>query len=263
MKQGTFASLIYSMEKFLDYDCFDEALIKYPNAKKPGWDIKSMSKAERPREKLFGQGCKHLSNTELIALLIGSGTREASAITLAGRVLAMTESGLSALKSASPEELLSIKGIGDASASRILAAAELGSRIAAETTYGRQRIMGAEDVYRMFAPILIGEKQEIVTALLLNAKYEVIGKEVVSKGGIVSAFVEPRDVYRPAVKRGATGIIVVHNHPSGDPTPSKDDLTATEKIEKAGEMIGVKLIDHIIVGSGRHVSLRDMNIITT
>jgi len=224
--------------------------------------IRELPATERPREKLFGQGCKYLSNTELIALLIGSGTKEASAITLAGRVLAMTESGLTALKGTSPEELTAIKGIGEATASRILAAAELGSRIAAETPYGRRRIFGADDVYKIFAAEFSGEKQEIVTALLLNAKYEVIGREVISKGGIVSAFVQPRDVYRPAVKRGATGIIVIHNHPSGDPTPSRDDLTATDQIEKAGEMLGIKLIDHIIIGSGRHVSLRDMNVIT-
>ena len=225
--------------------------------------IRELPAIERPREKLLGQGSKHLSNTELIALLIGSGTKEASAIALAGQVLAMTGTGLTALKGASPEELLAIKGIGEASASRILAAAELGSRITAETPYGRQRIFEADDVYRMLAPEFSGEKQEIVVELLLNAKYEVIGREVISKGGIVSAFVEPRDVFRPAIKRGATGIIVAHNHPSGDPTPSKDDLTATEKVEKAGEMIGVKLIDHIIIGSGRHVSLRDMNVITS
>jgi len=225
--------------------------------------IRELPAIERPREKLLGQGSKHLSNTELIALLIGSGTKEASAIALAGQVLAMTGTGLTALKGASPEELLAIKGIGEASASRILAAAELGLRITAETPYGRQRIFEADDVYRMLAPEFSGEKQEIVVELLLNAKYEVIGREVISKGGIVSAFVEPRDVFRPAIKRGATGIIVAHNHPSGDPTPSKDDLTATEKVEKAGEMIGVKLIDHIIIGSGRHVSLRDMNVITS
>lgn len=223
--------------------------------------IKELPVVERPREKLFGQGSKYLSNTELIALLIGTGSKEASAITLAGRVLAMTETGLTALKSASPEELLTIKGIGEASASRILAAAELGSRIAAETPYGRRRIFGADDVYKVFASEFIGEKQEIVAALLLNAKYEVIGREVISKGGVVKAFVEPCDVYRPAVKRGATGIILVHNHPSGDPTPSKDDLTSTAQIEKAGEMIGIKLIDHIIIGCGRHVSLRDMDVI--
>jgi len=225
--------------------------------------IRELPVVERPREKLFGHGVRLLSNMELIALLIGSGTREASAITLAGRVLAMTETGLTALKSASPEELLAIKGIGEASASRILAAAELGSRIAAETPYGRVRIFGADDVYKMFASEFQGEKQEIVTALLLNAKYEVIGREVISKGGIVNAFVQPRDVFRPAVKRGATGLIMIHNHPSGDPTPSNDDLKATAEIEKAGEMIGVKLIDHIIIGSGRHVSLRDMDVITS
>jgi len=224
--------------------------------------IRELPAVERPREKLFGQGSKSLSNMELIALLIGSGTREESAIALAGRVLAMTESGLTALKDSSPEELLAIKGIGEASASRIMAAAELGSRIASETPYGRKRIFAADDVFKMLAAELSGEKQEIVTALMLNAKYEVIGRETVSKGGIVTAPVEPRDVFRPAVKRGAIGVILVHNHPSGDPTPSKDDLHATEQLEKAGELIGVKLVDHIIIGGCRHVSLRDMNVIT-
>ena len=224
--------------------------------------IRELPPIERPREKLFGQGGKHLSNTELIALLIGSGTQEASAITLAGRVLAMTESGLTALKGASPEELLAIKGIGEASASRILAAAELGARIAAETPFNRKRIYSADDVYKIFATEMSGEKQETVLALLLNAKYEVIGRETISKGGIVSAHVESRDVYRSAVKRGATGVILIHNHPSGDPTPSEDDIAATEQIEKAGALIGIKLIDHIIIGCGRHVSLRDMKAIT-
>ena len=224
--------------------------------------IRELPLEERPREKLFGQGGKHLSNTELIALLIGSGTHEASAITLAGRVLAVTESGLTALKSASPEELLAIKGIGEASASRLLAAAELGARIAAETPFNRKRIYSADDVYKIFATELSGEKQESVFALLLNAKYEVIGRETISKGGIVAAHVESRDVYRPAVKRGATGVILIHNHPSGDPTPSEDDIAATEQIEKAGVLIGIKLIDHIIIGCGRHVSLRDTKVIT-
>ena len=223
--------------------------------------IRELPLEERPREKLFGQGGKNLSNTELIALLIGSGTQEASAITLAGRVLAMTESGLTALKSTSPEELLAIKGIGEASASRLLAAGELGARIAAETTFNRKRIYSADDVYKIFATELSGEKQESVFALLLNAKYEVIGRETISKGGIVAAHVESRDVYRSAVKRGATGVILVHNHPSGDPTPSEDDIAATEQIEKAGVLIGIKLIDHIIIGCGRHVSLRDTKVI--
>ena len=225
--------------------------------------IKDLPVCERPREKLFDYGIKCLSNTELLALLIGTGTRGASAVTLAGEVLAMTESGLTALKSSSPEELLSIKGIGKASASRILAAAELGSRMVSETPHGRLRIMGADDVYKLLAPDLSGEKQEVVIALLLNAKYEVIGRETISKGGIVAAYVEARDIFRPAVKRGATGLILVHNHPSGDPTPSENDLVSTSEIEKAGELIGIKMIDHIIIGSGRHISLRNMQMITS
>jgi len=114
----------------------------------------------------------------------------------------------------------------------------------------------------MFAAEFSGEKQEIVTSLMLNAKYEVIGRETISKGGIVAAQVEARDVFRPAIKRGATGLILVHNHPSGDPTPSESDLNVTTEIEKAGNLIGVKLIDHIIIGKGRYTSLRDTNVLT-
>ena len=224
--------------------------------------IKELPAVERPREKILGQGGKFLSNTELIALLIGSGTKGASAITLAGRVLEITEMGLASLKGVTPEELLSIKGIGEASASRIIAAAELGTRMASETTYGRRRIFEADDVFKMFGPEFSDEKQEIVTALLLNAKYEIIGRETISKGGIVTAHVEARDVFRPAIKRGATGLILVHNHPSGDPTPSESDLNVTTEIEKAGNLIGVKLIDHIIIGKGRYTSLRDTNVLT-
>ena len=110
----------------------------------------------------------------------------------------------------------------------------------------------------MFTPDALTQHQEVVSALLLNAKYEVISKEFISKGGIVAAHVEPRDVFRPAVKRGATGVIMVHNHPSGDPTPSEDDIYSTKRISQCGELIGVKLIDHIIVGHGKFSSMRDM-----
>ena len=111
----------------------------------------------------------------------------------------------------------------------------------------------------MFHTEFLGQDQEIVTSLLLNVKNELIGREFISKGGIATAHVEPRDVFRPAVKRGATGVILLHNHPSGDPTPSEDDIYATKRIEQCGELIGIKVIDHIIIGHGRFASLRDLN----
>jgi len=217
--------------------------------------IKDLPDVERPSFKLRHFGAEGLSNIELIQLLTGAKDFEAAEAILA------ESGGLPLMRKMAVEELENISGVGEASACKLIAASELGARIAREVPYGRQRIFGADDVYKMFSSEFSGEKQEIVKVLLLNAKYEVMGREAISRGGIVSAFVQPRDIYRPAVKRGATGIIVVHNHPSGDPTPSRDDLNATADIEKAGEIIGVKLIDHIIIGMGRHVSLRDMNVI--
>jgi len=217
--------------------------------------VKDLPDVERPSFKLRHFGAEGLSNTELIQLLTGVKDFKAA------EAILVESGGLPLMRKMAVEELEKIEGVGEASACKLIAASELGARIKSETPYGRQRIFGADDVYNMFAPEYSGEKQEIIKALLLNVKYEVIGIEIVSKGGIISAFIEPRDVFRPAVKRGATGIIVVHNHPSGDPTPSKDDLNATAKLEQAGDMIGIKLIDHIIIGMGRHISLRDMNVI--
>jgi DNA repair protein RadC len=112
----------------------------------------------------------------------------------------------------------------------------------------------------MFSGEVLSLHQEVVTSLMLNAKYEVIGREIISKGGIVTANVEPRDVFRPAVKRGATGIILTHNHPSGDPTPSEDDIYTTKQMSQCGELIGIKLVDHIIIGHGRYTSMRDVDL---
>ena len=216
--------------------------------------VKDLPDAERPLFKMRYFGAETLSNTELIQLLTGVSDFET-----ASRILEISD-GIQNLYKMSTEEFETIDGVGEATAVRIMASIELNKRYSLPS-YKETRIYEAEDVYRMFAAESQGQFQEIVTALLLNAKYEVIGREMISKGGIVSAHVEPCDVYRPAVKRGATGVILVHNHPSGDPTPSEDDITATRQIEKAGELIGVKLIDHVIIGRGRFVSIMNTNTI--
>ena len=217
--------------------------------------VNDLPEVERPSFKLRYFGAKRLSNTELIQLVTGVDDFDAAEMILS------ESGGLPSIRDMNAEEFLGVSGVGKSSAAKLAAAAELGARMTAETPYKRQRIFEAEDVAKMLSPSLSGEKQELVILLLLNAKYEVIGTETLPKGGIVSAGAEPRDVFRPAVKCGATGVIVVHNHPGGDPSPSKDDLIATEQIEKAGEVIGIKLIDHIIIGDGRHTSLRDMNVL--
>ena len=219
--------------------------------------IMELPKAERPREKLLGQGSKNLSNTELLAILIGTGTKSESAMVLASRVLSEAKTGISSLSDISPEELSSIKGIGDATACRILAAVELGKRISTSGMEERVRISCPEDVAMLCMEELRLEKQECLIILLLNVKNEVIGKELISKGGISSSIVDPRDVFRPAIRRGAAGIIAVHNHPSGNPEPSESDILVTEKLSEAGTLLGIELIDHVIIGNGRHISLKN------
>jgi len=215
--------------------------------------VKDLPDAEQPLFKLKFFGTDVLTNTELVQLMTGVNDLET-----ASNVLSINGDMFS-LHKAELEELESINGIGEISAGRILAALEFGRRAATVTPTRTKHIFTADDVYKMFAPDALTQHQEVVSALLLNAKYEVISKEFISKGGIVAAHVEPRDVFRPAVKRGATGVILVHNHPSGDPTPSEDDIYSTKRISQCGDLIGIKLIDHIVVGHGRFSSMRDMH----
>ena len=216
--------------------------------------IMDLPESERPREKLLRHGSKALSNTELLALIIGSGTKEAGALALAAKVLSHIRGGMESLKEISPEELTQVAGIGNATAARILAAAEFGTRIASAGVMSRNRISCPEDVVEIFSAEFAGEKQEHLYTVLLNAKHEMIGRELVAKGGISSSPAIPQDVFRPAVRRGAAGIILVHNHPSGDPSPSEDDYKVTKRISEAGELIGIKLVDHVVVGGGGEFS---------
>ncbi|MCL2493774.1 MAG: DNA repair protein RadC [Clostridiales bacterium] len=236
--------------------------------------IKELPAAERPREKLLGQGKESLSNAELLALLIGSGTREKGASALAEELLAALDDGVSSLGTAAPEELSGLKGIGDATAARVLAAAELGMRIAfagldvpaaCAARYGgksvsaRQpalRMMCPEDVAFPFRAKLAPELQECFYTVLLNVRGEKIGEALISRGSANSTEADPRDVFRPAVKRGASAVILVHNHPSGSPEPSEEDLRLTKRLVQAGELIGIRVLDHIIIGREGHVSLR-------
>jgi DNA repair protein RadC len=193
---------------------------------------------------------------ELLALLIGSGTTGDGVIALASRVLATMENGIGSLRGTSPEELTNIRGIGTATAARLLAAAELGVRIAAAGPLREPKIGCPEDVARMYRAELAHEKQESLIAVLMNVRGELMGGELISRGGIRSADADPSDVFRPAVKRGAASVILVHNHPSGDPEPSESDILLTKRLVQAGELIGIRVMDHIIIGKGQHVSLK-------
>ena len=220
--------------------------------------IKHLPKDERPMEKSLSKGIESLSNGELLALLINSGTRERSAMALAEEVLAIDESGISHLRESSMEELMSISGIGSAKASRIMAAVELGKRIAAKPAKKGDKVESDEDIAGLFMEELRYKKKEIFIALLLDSKGRVISAETVSVGELTSTLVHPREVFSQAVKRSAAAVVFVHNHPSGDPSPSRDDLETTERLVACGNILGIRVIDHLIIGDGRYISIRAM-----
>jgi DNA repair protein RadC len=216
-------------------------------------NVKELQDTEKPIFRLRYFGANHLSNQELVQILMGSDYRQT-----AEEILDIS-GGLSDIRKMTIEELVAISGIGEKEAARLVVAAELGVRIVSEKVCDRQHIVSADDVWEIFKTEFTGEKQEIVTALLLNVMQDVIGREMVSKGSMRSAQIEASDIFRIALKRGAAGVILIHNHPSGDPTPSADDIYTTKRISQCGDLIGIKLIDHIIIGRGRYASLRELN----
>ncbi|MDR0357818.1 MAG: DNA repair protein RadC [Clostridiales Family XIII bacterium] len=217
--------------------------------------IKEMPKAERPREKLFAQGSAELSNTELLAILIGSGGKGVSAMALAEKVLALDERGMPFLSVAAPEELSNVPGIGVACACRIAAAVEIGKRLS-RNRREKVRFGTPEDIAALFMESMRHETKEVFRILLLNAGNEMMGSELISIGNITGSIVDPRDVFKPAVKRGAASIVLVHNHPSGNPHPSDADISVTERIVEAGKILDVKVLDHLIIGDGDFISLK-------
>lgn len=218
--------------------------------------MKQMPNSERPREKMMRYGGETLSNAELLAILIGTGAKQANAITVANHVLSIGKDGLAFLADCLPEELCAIEGIGSAKACQITAAIELGRRIATYPRQNRIKIDSPESVVSLFMEELRYMKKEHFQVLLLNTKNEIIGIEDASIGNLNSSIVHPREIFRYAVKKSAAAMIVVHNHPSGNPEPSQHDLAVTTRLCEGGKLLGIPLEDHIIIGDGVFVSLR-------
>ncbi|MEL7657435.1 MAG: DNA repair protein RadC [Bacillota bacterium] len=216
---------------------------------------------ERPREKLIQYGSGTLSNAELLSILIRTGTREMSAIMLANRVLAMEEEGISYLTTCLPEELSAIPGIGMAKSCQIIAAIELGKRIATKPKEKRINIKSPNEVASLFIEEMRYLKKEYFKVLLLNTKNEIIMIENISVGSLNSSVVHPREVFCTAIKKSACSMIAVHNHPSGNPMPSQTDINITKRLVEAGELLGIKVLDHLIIGDGNFVSLKEKMLI--
>lgn len=218
--------------------------------------IKNMPADERPREKLLSRGAGALSNTELLALLLGSGTKEHSALALAERVISADRTGIRFLADCSSEELCQIRGIGPARAAVLMAAAELGRRICERPAEGRVTVSDPESIADLFMHSMRYMKKECFRVLLLNIKNEIISIEEVSTGSISGTEAHPREVFALPLKRGAASVVLVHNHPSGDPRPSRADIEITERLSIAGNILGIEVLDHVIIGDGVFRSLR-------
>lgn len=223
--------------------------------------LKDLPPDARPRERLLDRGPKALSDAELLAILLGAGSRQETAIELASRMLAsFGDTGPEALRGiaeARPEELARIHGLGPAKAARLLAACELGARLGAVRSTHRPQIACPEDLIRLVAPHLRGEAKEHSLVVWLNGRHQVVGWEDVSVGSLTEALVHPREVFREAIRRGAAAIVLLHNHPSGDPLPSEEDRALTRRLIEVGELVGIPLIDHVIVADGGHYSFRN------
>ncbi len=222
--------------------------------------IKDWPKDERPRERLFSLGPEALTDTELLAILIVSGTSKAGLTALdCARAIMQRYLTLRDLTSSSYIELCQVPGIGPGKASRIQVAIEIGRRVV-----GKKRELGSvfnisQDVFESYSVRLRDEKQEKFTVVLLDSKNRLIKEEVISLGTLNYSVVHPREVFRPAIRESAASVIFVHNHPSGDPSPSKEDMQLTERLVKAGKLLGIRVLDHIIIGEGSYYSFCDQD----
>lgn len=218
--------------------------------------IKALPIAEQPREKLMNQGVSYLSVSELLAILLRTGTKNVSALSLGNQIVAKCGDDLMELHQITLEELCLIEGIGESKACQILAAIELGKRLKQSTIMRKTKLSSPNEVVTFFSAELNESKVEKFIAVLLNTKNEVINWEVISIGSLNASIVHPREVFNRAIKRSAASLIVVHNHPSGHVDPSREDINITKRLFEAGQLIGIPLIDHIIIGRDKYYSLR-------
>ncbi len=220
--------------------------------------MKELPVSERPYEKLEMYGAAKLSNAELIAIIIKSGTKDESSVSIAQRILKLDKNGennLRFLQNISIEEFMSIKGIGKVKAIQLKAICELTKRISTPINTSQIQINSPKDVAKLLTDEMRYEDKEIVKAIILNSKNVIIKVIDICAGGTNSAILKPKDVLQEAIKLGAPKIILVHNHPSGDPTPSKSDFDFTDRLVKAAQIMGVELLDHIVIGDKGYNSI--------
>ena len=219
-------------------------------------NITHWPESERPRERLYQTGPGSLSDAQLLAILLRVGRQDSTAVQVAMDLLHHL-GGLQALANRGVEELCMVPGVGPAKAAQILAGIELGKRVLSTPLTTGTKIGNSGDLYRHFYPLLRDRRKEVFKVLLLDTKHTVIRDVTVSEGSLTASIVHPREVFNEAVRESAAAVIFLHNHPSGDPQPSGEDRTLTIRLRAAGEILGITVLDHVIIGDGRYFSFSD------
>ena len=217
--------------------------------------MREMATEDMPRERLWHYGAKALSNAELLAVVLGSGTKVSNALNMANSLLKQHE-GIFGLSQAGPEELMCMAGVGRSRALQVTACLELARRLERSCNKSHAAFKSPEDVHRYLQKDLLFEDREHFIVLAVNTKNEIVGRHVVSIGTLNQTLVHPREVFNWAIKRSAAGIIIAHNHPSGHVEPSQEDLALTKRMVSCGELLGIKVIDHIIIAHHQYYSLK-------
>jgi DNA repair protein RadC len=229
----------------------DPAAPRLAAARPAGTDL------DRPRERLLARGGDRLSTEELVTLVLGAGTPGRPAAVVA-RELLRHAGGLPALSRASPRELAAVRGVGEARAARVAAAFHLGRRAVERAATAAAQVRGPADVHQRLRPRMSGLVQEIFVVLALDIRNVVIDEIEVARGCLTGVDVHPREVFRPLIRQAAAAAVVAHNHPSGDPTPSDPDIALTRRLREVGELVGIPVLDHVVVGRDGFVSIAEL-----
>lgn len=228
----------------------------------PYQTIKDWPEADRPREKLLDKGAHALSETELLAIVLRNGNASTGETAIDhARVLLSRFGGLKGIDEASISELGQLKGIGPAKVAQIKASLEIARRVGNHKWEVGQPLRSSEDVFRHFSDSLGKEKRELFYVVLLNNKNRKIREVKISEGSLTASLVHPREVYNPVIRESAAAVIFVHNHPSGDPAPSQEDIEITRRLKEVGDVIGVRVLDHVVIGLERYYSFSDKGLL--
>ncbi len=226
-----------------------------------GLNILSWAEEDRPREKLQLKGKAVLSDAELIAILIGSGSQALSAVDLAKHILSHVNNDLNILAKLNFKDLTKFKGIGEAKAISIISALELGRRRKDTLTQSRPQIRSSQDAYQLMIPDLMDQPTEQFWVIMLNRSNKVISKRAISLGGVSGTVVDPKLIFKIAIEDLASGVILVHNHPSGNLKASQADIRLTEKIKQAGQLLEIPILDHLIFANDEYLSFADQSML--